>query len=149
MSYCLIVDDSRVIRKISREIVESLDFRVAEAENGEAGLLACRAEMPDVILLDWNMPVMDGYSFLQHLRGMPGGAAPKVVFCTTENDLSFISRALEAGRRRIHHEAVRQRYSDCQISRAGRAARLAFLVIACPLLPCPIPFPRRVARRGS
>jgi two-component system chemotaxis response regulator CheY len=97
MSYCLIVDDSRVIRKISREIVEGLDFRVAEAENGEAGLLACRAEMPDVILLDWNMPVMDGYSFLQHLRGMPGGAAPKVVFCTTENDLSFISRALEAG----------------------------------------------------
>jgi two-component system chemotaxis response regulator CheY len=97
MSYCLIVDDSRVIRKISREIVEGLDFRVAEAENGEAGLLACRAEMPDVILLDWNMPVMDGYSFLQHLRGRPGGAAPKVVFCTTENDLSFISRALEAG----------------------------------------------------
>jgi two-component system, chemotaxis family, chemotaxis protein CheY len=97
MSYCLIVDDSRVIRKISREIVEGLAFRVAEAENGEAGLLACRAEMPDVILLDWNMPVMDGYSFLQNLRGMPGGAAPKVVFCTTENDLSFISRALEAG----------------------------------------------------
>ena len=97
MSYCLIVDDSRVIRRISREIVESLDFRVAEAENGEAGLLACRAEMPDVILLDWNMPVMDGYSFLQHLRGMPDGAAPKVVFCTTENDLSFIARALEAG----------------------------------------------------
>ena len=69
MSYCLIVDDSRVIRKISREIVEGLEFRVAEAENGEAGLLACRAEMPDVILLDWNMPVMDGYSFLQNLRG--------------------------------------------------------------------------------
>jgi len=97
MSYCLIVDDSRVIRKISREIVESLDFRVAEAENGEAGLQACRAEMPDVILLDWNMPVMDGYSFLTHLRGMPEGRAPKVVFCTTENDLTFISRALDAG----------------------------------------------------
>ncbi|WP_201829877.1 response regulator [Microvirga zambiensis] len=97
MSYCLIVDDSRVIRKISREIVESLDFRVAEAENGEAGIQACRAEMPDVILLDWNMPVMDGYSFLQHLRSMPEGSAPKVVFCTTENDLSYISRALDAG----------------------------------------------------
>jgi two-component system chemotaxis response regulator CheY len=97
MSYCLIVDDSRVIRKISREILESLDFRVAEAENGEAGLQACRTEMPDVILLDWNMPVMDGYSFLTHLRGMPEGRAPKVVFCTTENDLSFISRALDAG----------------------------------------------------
>jgi two-component system chemotaxis response regulator CheY len=97
MSYCLIVDDSRVIRKVSREIVESLDFRVSEAENGEAGLKACRTEMPDVILLDWNMPVMDGYSFLKELRSTPEGQVPKVVFCTTENGLGHITRALEAG----------------------------------------------------
>ncbi len=97
MNYCLIVDDSRVIRKISRDIVESLDFRVAEAENGELGLQSCRQEMPDVILLDWNMPVMDGYSFLQHLRAMPEGQLPKVVFCTTENDVDYITRALDAG----------------------------------------------------
>ncbi len=97
MSYCLIIDDSRVIRKVSREIVQGLGFRAAEAENGEAGLLACRSEMPDVILLDWNMPVMDGYSFLKRLRAMPGGAAPKVVFCTTENDVGHIARALHAG----------------------------------------------------
>jgi len=97
MSYCLIIDDSRVIRKVSREIAEGLSFRVAEAENGEVGLQACQAEMPDVILLDWNMPVMDGYSFLQHLRATPEGQAPKVVFCTTENDLDHITRALDAG----------------------------------------------------
>jgi two-component system chemotaxis response regulator CheY len=97
MSYCLIIDDSRVIRKVSREIVESLDFRVSEAENGEAGLKACQTEMPDVILLDWNMPVMDGYSFLKELRSTPEGQAPKVVFCTTENGLGHITRALEAG----------------------------------------------------
>jgi two-component system chemotaxis response regulator CheY len=97
MSYCLIVDDSRVIRKVSREIVESLDFRVSEAENGEAGLKACQTEMPDVILLDWNMPVMDGYSFLKELRSTPEGQVPKVVFCTTENGLGHITRALEAG----------------------------------------------------
>ena len=97
MNYCLIVDDSRVIRKISRDIVESLDFRVAEAKNGELGLQSCRQEMPDVILLDWNMPVMDGYSFLQHLRAMPDGQLPKVVFCTTENDVDYITRALDAG----------------------------------------------------
>ncbi|MGO4526260.1 PleD family two-component system response regulator [Microvirga sp. 2MCAF35] len=97
MNYCLIIDDSRVIRKVSRDIVESLDFRVSEAENGEAGLAACRAEMPDVILLDWNMPVMDGYSFLKVLRATPEGRAPKVVFCTTENGLDHITRALEAG----------------------------------------------------
>jgi len=97
MNYCLIIDDSRVIRKVSREIVESLDFRVSEAENGEAGLKACQIEMPDVILLDWNMPVMDGYSFLKALRSTPEGQAPKVVFCTTENGLDHITRALEAG----------------------------------------------------
>ena len=97
MSYCLIVDDSRVIRKVSREIVESLGFRVSEAENGEAGLKACQTEMPDVILLDWNMPVMDGYSFLKELRSTPEGQTPKVVFCTTENGLDHITRALEAG----------------------------------------------------
>ncbi len=97
MNYCLIIDDSRVIRKVSREIAEGLAFRVGEAENGEVGLQACRAEMPDVILLDWNMPVMDGYSFLKNLRATPEGQAPKVVFCTTENDLDHITRALDAG----------------------------------------------------
>jgi two-component system chemotaxis response regulator CheY len=97
MSYCLIIDDSRVIRKVSREIAEGLAFRVAEAENGEVGLQACQAEMPDVILLDWNMPVMDGYAFLKSLRDTPGGQAPKVIFCTTVNDLGQITKALEAG----------------------------------------------------
>jgi two-component system chemotaxis response regulator CheY len=43
--------------------------------------------MPEAILLDWNMPVMDGFDFLRALRAMPGGDKPKVVFCTTENDL--------------------------------------------------------------
>ena len=97
MNYCLIVDDSRTIRKVSRDIVESLSFKVVEAENGEIGLSQCRTKMPDVILLDWNMPVMDGYSFLKELRSTPEGRAPKVVFCTTENDMNYITRALEAG----------------------------------------------------
>jgi two-component system, chemotaxis family, chemotaxis protein CheY len=97
MKHCLIVDDACSIRKVSRQMLESLGFRVSEAENGEAALLACRTDMPDVILLDWNMPVMDGHSFLTRLRGSPEGQIPKVVFCTTENDMSFIARALEAG----------------------------------------------------
>ena len=97
MYFCLIIDDSRVIRKVACEIVEGLNFRVMEAENGEAGLRACQADMPDVILLDWNMPVMDGYSFLRSLRVMPEGQSPKVVFCTTENDVSQITRAQDAG----------------------------------------------------
>ena len=53
--------------------------------------------MPEAILLDWNMPVMDGFDFLRALRAMPSGDKPKVVFCTTENDLAHIARAMHAG----------------------------------------------------
>lgn len=97
MKHCLVVDDSAVIRKVARRILEGLAFRVSEAEDGEQALHRCRGDMPDAVLLDWNMPVMDGYEFLKRLRGMPQGTAPKVVFCTTENDVGHIARALHAG----------------------------------------------------
>ena len=97
MKYCLVVDDSAVIRKVARRILEGLQFRIAEAEDGARAIDACKSEMPDAVLLDWNMPIMDGYEFLGNLRRMPGGDAPKVVFCTTENDVAHIARALHAG----------------------------------------------------
>ncbi len=97
MKHCLIVDDSSVIRKVARRILESLDFEITEAAEGEQALKACAARMPDAILLDWTMPVMDGYDFLKALRRMPGGEKPKVVFCTTENDVAHIARAIHAG----------------------------------------------------
>ena len=94
---CLVVDDSSIIRKVARRILESLDFRVVEAENGEHAFAACQRKLPDAILLDWNMPKMDGYEFLRALRLLPGGDRPKIVFCTTENDVAHIARALQAG----------------------------------------------------
>ena len=97
MKKCLIVDDSRVIRKVSRHIVESFEFEVTEAENGQDALAKCDARMPDVILLDWNMPVMSGIEFIVALRRQDGGNQPKVVFCTTENDVAHIREAIEAG----------------------------------------------------
>jgi len=97
MKSCLVVDDSRVIRKVSRHILESLDFSVSEAENGQLALEQCNAKMPDVVLLDWNMPVMTGIEFIAQLRRQPGGDAPKVVFCTTENDIAHIREAISAG----------------------------------------------------
>jgi len=97
MPRILIVDDSRVIRKAARRMLEELHFDVAEAEHGLAALSECRERMPDGILLDWNMPEMDGLSFLKALRVEPGGRGPKVVFCTTENDLAHINQALAAG----------------------------------------------------
>jgi len=97
MKTCLVVDDSSVIRKVARRILERLEFEIAEAEDGEQALEACRASMPDAVLLDWNMPKMDGYEFLRALRRLPGGDKPKVVSCTTENDVAHIARALHAG----------------------------------------------------
>jgi two-component system chemotaxis response regulator CheY len=97
MKTCLVVDDSGVVRKVARRIVETLNFSVIEAEDGEKALEACKRSMPEAVLLDWNMPVMDGLEFLVNLRRMPGGDMPKVVFCTTENGIDHIARALEAG----------------------------------------------------
>ena len=65
MKSCLIVDDSKVIRKVARHILETLEFEVDEAGDGQEALSRCEAKMPDVVLLDWNMPVMSGMEFLQ------------------------------------------------------------------------------------
>jgi two-component system, chemotaxis family, chemotaxis protein CheY len=97
MKTCLIVDDSSVIRKVARRILEGLEFQIVEAEDGVQALEVCRAQMPEAVLLDWNMPKMDGYEFLRVLRRLPDGDRPKVVFCTTENDVAHIARALHAG----------------------------------------------------
>ena len=82
-------------------IVTVVDMRarlgLPKAEDGEKALEVCKRAMPEAVLLDWNMPVMDGYEFLGNLRRMPGGDVPKVVFCTTENDVAHIARALHAG----------------------------------------------------
>jgi two-component system chemotaxis response regulator CheY len=97
MKSCLVVDDSRIVRLLARRILEDLSFEVLEAADGEDALEICRDGMPTAILLDWNMPVMDGMQFLQHLRDMPGGAEPKVILCTTENGMPKIMDAISAG----------------------------------------------------
>ena len=97
MKTCLIVDDSRVIRRVSRHIVEALGLSVDEAEDGQQALDKCDSAMPDLILLDWNMPVMSGIEFITKLRRRPGGDVPKVIFCTTENDVAHIREAISAG----------------------------------------------------
>lgn len=97
MKSCLIVDDSRVVRKVARQIFEAIQFACEEAENGQLALECCQKAMPDFVLLDWNMPVMDGLQYLLALRKLPGGDKPVVVFCTTENDISHIQDALSAG----------------------------------------------------
>ena len=97
MKFCLIVDDSAVVRMVARRILTELSFETAEAADGLAAIEACRARMPDAILLDWNMPFMSGLDFVRQLRKMPGGEKPVVIFCTAQNDLGHIQEAMSAG----------------------------------------------------
>lgn len=97
MKTCLVIDDSRVIRKIARRLLEDMGYGVAEAEDGLMGLEACRQAMPDVILVDALMPNMDGLAFMRALRREAIGALPAMVYCTTENDEAHLVSARAAG----------------------------------------------------
>ena len=97
MKSCLVVDDSKVIRKVARHILDALGFSVEEAGDGREALIRCEEHMPDVVLLDWNMPVMGGIEFLRTLRQRSFPSQPKVIFCTTETDSAHIRAAVDAG----------------------------------------------------
>lgn len=97
MKTCLIIDDSRMIRRVAGRIVKDLGFETIEAADGQEALDRCTIEMPDAVLVDWNMPVLDGMGFLKGLRKLDGGKKPTVVFCTAVRDLDRIAEALSAG----------------------------------------------------
>ncbi len=119
MKTCLVVDDSRVIRKVARRILEEMDFQIVEAADGEEALKACDNQMPDAVLLDWNMPVMNGFDFLQQLRGREHGDEPIVVFCTTENDVDHITKAINAGANEYIMKPFDREIIQAKFSEAG------------------------------
>ncbi len=94
---CLIVDDSLVVRRIARGILLGLELNVDEAGNGKIALEMCESMTPDLVLLDWNMPVMSGIDFLRAYREKYGVESAKVIFCTTQGDVQHIRDAAEAG----------------------------------------------------
>jgi two-component system, chemotaxis family, chemotaxis protein CheY len=82
---------------VARKILADLDFEIVEAVDGKDALTICGTEMPDAVLLDWKMPIMNGIEFLREMRTLPGGKEPVVVFCTTEDDVSHLQEAITAG----------------------------------------------------
>ena len=82
---------------MARRIVESLGFDVTEASDGVEALDQCIRAMPDLVLLDWRMPTMDGMDFISRLKELTEGNMPKVLFCSMENDPARIAEALAAG----------------------------------------------------
>lgn len=124
----LVVDDSPVVRKIVKRVLLGLGFEVDEAENGQIGLEKCGNKMPDVILLDWNMPVMNGIDFLRKLRSTENGKSPLVIFCTTESDVDHIRTAIEGGAdeylmKPFDREALKKKFTEI-IARKQAAGNL-------------------------
>ena len=94
---CLIVDDSRVIRKVSSKIAKSMGFVPVEAQDGLEALARCKKAMPALVLTDWDMPEMDGLEFVRQLRAIPTPKAPRVVFCTSKNKPADVHASIKAG----------------------------------------------------
>ncbi|MEN3038898.1 MAG: response regulator [Candidatus Kryptonium sp.] len=98
MKRALIVDDSKAIRQIERKYLEELGFYVLEAENGEEALQILNENSDiDLILLDWHMPIMNGYEFLKKMRENPAYSHIKVMMVTTENQQKSVIDAIMAG----------------------------------------------------
>jgi len=94
---CLVVDDSRVMRKVACRLFEDLNFQTVEAEDAAEAFEVCLQQMPDVILLDCTLPSMSCVEFLQKLRRQDRGMWPVILFATTDNDVSHIAEAVGSG----------------------------------------------------
>jgi two-component system chemotaxis response regulator CheY len=94
----LVIDDSRAIRLILGRMLGDLGFDVAEAANGLEGLARLDAGLvPDVVLVDWNMPEMNGIEFVTAVRSAPYSLAARILMVTTETEVPRVIQALEAG----------------------------------------------------
>jgi two-component system, chemotaxis family, chemotaxis protein CheY len=97
MLHCFIIDDSEIIRKYTRLIFESLNFRVSEADGPIAAIERLRADSPDHIMVDWRMPGGSSLELIAKIRAMPLDRRPHITFVLTENDPHEIQRAFAHG----------------------------------------------------
>ena len=98
MKTCLIVDDSAVVRSVMARIITQIGLKPVELENGQEAADYCiHYAMPDCILLDLYMPVMNGMDALAAIRTMRDGDEPYIIFVTTESDQAIISQAIDLG----------------------------------------------------
>lgn len=97
MKHCLIVDDSTSIQKVAIRILQDVDVQGFAAESGEEALEICGRRMPDIIVVDWEIPGDNSNHTIAQLRRLPGGADAAILYCVSEADEDRISRALDSG----------------------------------------------------
>ena len=97
----LVVDDSRATRMILRKILESIGFEVEQAEDGRVALELLQSwvpyDVPDLALVDWNMPEMNGLELIEVVRDLQDFDAMKIIMCTTETEVSQMTLAMLSG----------------------------------------------------
>lgn len=94
----LIIDDSRAMRRIIAKMLTELDIKFVEAENGKEALEALMGKpLPDVALVDWNMPVMNGLEFVRAVRADARFESLPLMMVTTETEVEHVVLALQAG----------------------------------------------------
>ena len=97
MKRCLVVDDSEIVRKVARALIESLKYEVTEAASGQEALDACKAAMPDIIFLDWYMPGSNSLDIIRGIRALGVFKRGYILYCMTEIDPDVLARAKTAG----------------------------------------------------
>jgi len=97
MKTFMIVEDAPVIRKVANRILSDLGFLVVEAADGFEALDVCRNNIPEAMIVDWEMPRMNGVEFIQEFRQLEGSERTKVLYCTTEVVVPDMTRAKRAG----------------------------------------------------
>lgn len=97
MKKCIIADDARVVRMVSAKILENLGFEVVEVEDGEEALEELEEKLPDLLILDWKMPVVDGIDVMRRVKKMEDGDKVKIIFCSAVCDLEKIQSVLNEG----------------------------------------------------
>lgn len=97
MKRCLFVDDSSVIRKVAKRILNSADLVVIEAATGVEGLDLCSYDMPEIIVVDGSLEDINVVDFIRRVRAMQAHVKPQILVCLTEVDIGAIMRAKRAG----------------------------------------------------
>lgn len=97
MPTCVIADDSKIMRMLLTKIMENFGYIVAEAENGEDLLEQCAQDMPDLIISDWKLPLIDGFDVLYKIRSDKKVKQPVFLFCSYIKDENIIAQAMNGG----------------------------------------------------